>query len=84
MQPPLAAREPADAVAAVSAALDDWHAAAAEADEERYLAHFAPEAVFLGTDASERWTLAEFTEYVRTYFPRGGWTYRPHDRHGGG
>lgn len=63
------------------AVLDDWHAAAAEADEARYLGHFAPDAVFLGTDASERWTLEEFTEYVREYFPRGGWTYLPHDRH---
>ena len=29
---------------------------------------------------SERWTLEELTEYVREYFPRGGWTYLPHDR----
>ena len=60
--------------------LDDWHAAAAEADEARYLGHFTPDAIFLGTDATERWTLAEFSDYVRTYFPRGGWTYLPHDR----
>lgn len=60
--------------------LDDWHEAASVADQGRYLAHFAPDAVFLGTDATERWTLEEFSEYVKKYFPQGGWTYRPHDR----
>ncbi len=66
---------------AIEVVIDDWHAAAAEADEERYLGHFTTDAVFLGTDASERWTLDEFTEYVREHFPRGGWAYTPHDRH---
>ena len=65
---------------AAHALVDDWHAAAAEADAERYLGHFAPDAVFLGTDASERWTLEQFARYVHTHFPRGGWTYHPHDR----
>lgn len=63
-----------------SEVLDDWHDAASKADQDRYLAHFAPDAVFLGTDATERWTLDEFTEYVEKYFPQGGWTYLPHDR----
>jgi len=65
---------------AVHALVDDWHAAASRADAERYLACFAPDAVFLGTDATERWTLAQFAEYVHLHFPRGGWTYHPHDR----
>src|SRR6266545_7462239 len=38
---------------AAAAMLDDWHAAAAAADEARYFAHFATDAVFLGTDATE-------------------------------
>ncbi len=42
---------------AVAAVLDGLHAAAASADEEKYFAAFAPDAVFLGTDATERWTL---------------------------
>ncbi len=67
---------------AIAQVLDDWHAAAAAADEQRYFAHFAPEGVFLGTDATERWTVAEFREYVHRHFPAGrGWTYVPHDRH---
>jgi len=67
-------------ITAVNAVLDDWHAAAAEADEARYLGHFAPEARFLGTDAGERWPIEEFREYVHEHFPSGGWTYHPHDR----
>lgn len=69
-----------DEVAAVAAVLDDWHAAASEADGPRYLGHFAPRAVFMGTDATERWTLSEFTGYVRGRFALAGWTYHPHDR----
>lgn len=62
--------------------LDDFHAAAAQADEERYFAHFAGDAVFLGTDATERWSVAEFREYAHPYFSAGrGWTYTPRDRH---
>ena len=68
--------------AAVAAVLDDFHQAAAAADEERYFAHFAPEGVFLGTDASERWTVEEFRAYAHPHFSKGdGWTYKPGERH---
>src|SRR5207249_2276727 len=66
----------------LAAVLDDFHAAAAAADGPRYFAHFAPEAVFLGTDATERWTLPEFKAYATPYFEKGkGWTYKPKSRH---
>jgi hypothetical protein len=69
-------------VAAVAAALDDWHAAAAAADETRYFGHFAPEAVFLGTDATERWTVDEFRRYAHPYFAKGkAWSFRAVSRH---
>jgi len=68
--------------AAVDRMLDDWHAAAAAADEPRYFGHAAPEFVFLGTDASERWDLASFREFAHPYFAKGkAWTFVPHDRH---
>jgi ketosteroid isomerase-like protein len=67
---------------AVAALLDDWHAAASEADEQRYFSHFAPQAVFLGTDATERWTVEQFRAYAHPHFSQGrGWTYRPSSRH---
>ena len=64
------------------AVLDDLHLAASEADEERYFGHFAPEGVFLGTDATERWSVEEFRAYARPHFSAGkGWTYRATERH---
>ena len=58
-------------------ALDDFHDAAARADEERYFAHFAPDGVFLGTDATERWNVAAFRAYAHPYFARGkAWSFR--------
>jgi len=68
--------------AAVARVLDDWHAAAAAADEARYFGQFAPEAVFLGTDGTERWTLEQFRAYAHPHFAAGrGWTYMPSARH---
>ena len=65
----------------MAAVLDDWHAAAAVADEERYFGHFASDGVFLGTDDSERWTVAAFRAYAHARFSEGqGWTYVPRDR----
>jgi ketosteroid isomerase-like protein len=71
-----------DPVAAVSAVLEDWHAAAAAADESRYFGHFAEEGVFLGTDGTERWTIEEFRRFAHPYFAKGkAWRFRPSDRH---
>ena len=70
-----------DEEAAVGATLDALHAAAAAADGATYFALFTPDARFIGTDATERWSLAEFRAYAEPYFNRGqGWTYAPRDR----
>jgi pimeloyl-ACP methyl ester carboxylesterase len=70
------------AIRQVAGVLDDFHNAAAKADEVRYFDHFAPDAVFLGTDAGERWTLAQFRRYAAPHFAAGrGWTYTPTVRH---
>ncbi len=68
--------------AQISAVLDDWHAAAAAADEGRYFGHFEAGAVFLGTDGTERWTVDEFRRYAHPYFAKGkAWSFRPVQRH---
>lgn len=65
----------------VEAVLDEFHAAASVADEERYLALLAPGAVFLGTAAEERWAGEDYRAFVHSYFSRGkGWTYVPSSR----
>ncbi len=72
---------PAPRESAVAAVLDDWHDAAAKADEKRYFWHFAAEAVFLGTDLSERWDIQSFRAYAHPHFAKGkGWTLKPSGR----
>ncbi|MBB5770588.1 hypothetical protein HNP47_000557 [Brevundimonas vesicularis] len=63
------------------AVLDRMHAAASRADGDAYFDLFTSDARFIGTDATERWSLAQFRVYATPYFSQGkGWTYRPHDR----
>ena len=66
----------------IAAVLDALHAAAAKADGPAYFALYTPDATYLGTDAAERWSLAEFKGYAMPYFAKGqGWTYVPRERH---
>lgn len=67
-------------MAPIIATLDALHEAASKADGSRYFALFAPDAVFLGTDATERWTIEEFRAYAQKRFDTGtGWTYQAID-----
>jgi len=69
-------------VAAINHTLDQLHDAASKADGARYFNLFSSDAVFIGTDASERWTIKEFRAYAEPYFAKGrGWTYKPRSRH---
>lgn len=62
---------------AIDRTMDDWHAAAAESDEARYFSHFTADGVFLGTDATERWSVEAFREYAHPVFAAGrGWNMR--------
>ena len=71
------AGRPAD-TAAVSAVLDSLHHEASVADEKAYFGLFAPDGVFIGTDATERWTVDAFRAYAHPAFSQGrGWTYIP-------
>jgi hypothetical protein len=78
---PLCSQSPAPAVQ-IGRMLDSWHQAAASADEPAYFAHFAPNGVFMGTDAAERWTVPQFRDYAHPFFARGrAWSFKPRDRH---
>ncbi|MEL6328343.1 MAG: nuclear transport factor 2 family protein [Planctomycetota bacterium] len=62
-------------------ALDAWHLAASRADEDAYFGAMTADAVFLGTDASERWTKRDFRDWSEPYFDRDeAWTYTPRER----
>jgi hypothetical protein len=71
------APKPAATPAAVGSVIDEMHALANKADEAGYFALFADNAVFLGTDGKERWTIPEFRAFAHPYFQRGrAWSFR--------
>jgi hypothetical protein len=75
---PALAATPEEDIAAV---LDQLHLAAAKADGATYFALYTPDAVFLGTDVTERWTIPAFRAYAQPYFDKGqGWTYAARER----
>ena len=52
--------------------LDKLHSYAASADWDKYFALYTNDAHFIGTDATENWTMKEFAAYAR---PTKGWHY---------
>lgn len=72
----LSAQERTTQEQAAAKMLDDFHDAAAKADETRYFAHFTEDAIFMGSDATERWTKSEFQAWAKRFFLRGkAWTF---------
>lgn len=68
---PPAAPSSEDAVAAIGLVLDDWHDAAADADEARYFGHLSSDSIFMGTDATERWDKPAFLKFAHPHFAKG-------------
>ena len=67
---------------AIDGVLSSFHQAASDANGELYFSLFADEAIFMGTDATERWTVTEFKAFAEPYFSKGrGWTYTKTERH---
>lgn len=66
----------------VSRVLNKLHQSASSASFDEYFSTFADDGVFIGTDASETWSIEEFKAYTKPYFNQGrGWTYTPTERH---
>lgn len=67
---------------AIEKTLDSFHQAAAVADGKTYFNLLTSDAVFLGTDATERWTKTQFKAFALPYFNQGrGWLYTPTQRY---
>ena len=67
--------------AEASAVVDRLHELATAADGPAYFDLFTPDARFVGTDATERWSVEQFRSYAMPYFSQGrGWTYHPRER----
>ena len=61
--------------------IDGLHQDAHEGNFKSYFERYSPDAVFLGTDKTERWTIEEFKEYADPAFADGhGWTYKVVER----
>ncbi len=66
----------------INTLLDSLNLAAANADYNTYFGYFADHAVFMGTDATERWTKQEFMQWALPFFERGkAWRFKSIDRH---
>jgi len=65
----------------IDTVLNSFHQAAAKAQAKSYFDLLSQDSIFLGTDATERWTKAEFKAFVVPYFSKGqGWLYTPTQR----
>lgn len=62
---------------AINRVLDSYHSAAARGDWETYFDLMSEDGVFIGTDASERWTKPQFRLYSSG---SNGWVYTPQSR----
>lgn len=69
-------------VKSIDSTLNELHRDASKADGRRYFALFSDDAIYIGTDAAERWTIKQFRAFAEPYFNKGtGWTYKPRSRH---
>lgn len=65
----------------VSAVLDRWHRDAAGGNLDAYIGAMAPGGVYIGTDASEIWTTAQFRGFCQPHFAKGrSWNFIPVSR----
>ena len=65
----------------INKVLDYLHIYASQANGKKYFELFDDDAVFFGTDASERWNKSKFEEYAMKRFENGtGWTYNSTSR----
>lgn len=66
----------------IATTLDSFNRAAARADYEAYFKYYAEDAVFMGTDATERWNKKECMIWSKPFFDRGkAWDFTSLDRH---
>ena len=57
--------------------LDEWHAAASNADYEAYFGKMDSISVFIGTDATENWSKKQFQKFSKPYFDQGkAWDFK--------
>lgn len=77
----IGAQEISNEKKAISKVLNSWHQAATDADFEAYFGKMTSNGIFIGTDATENWTIEEFKAFAKPYFDRGrAWNFTAVDR----
>ena len=62
--------------------IDQWHKDVADADFDAYFSKMDSTGVFIGTDASEVWSVTEFATFSKPYFDsKKTWNFKALDRH---
>jgi len=66
----------------INAMLDSFNIAAAKADYNGYFNFYTDEAIFTGTDATERWDKKAFMQWAKPIFDKGhAWNFTSLERH---
>ena len=61
--------------------IDQWHLSSTNADQKAFFDAMDDESIYIGTDASERWTKQEFLTFAKPHFDKGkAWDFKPYDR----
>lgn len=61
--------------------MDNWHKAAATADEEVFFGSMTEDGIYLGTDKTEKWTRDEMAKWADEYFQReSAWSFTAIER----
>ena len=68
-------------IMAIDSLLESWHYAAAIADEDSFFGLMTQDAVYIGTDPTERWTRDELKVWSKKYFDTASaWNFKPLSR----
>jgi ketosteroid isomerase-like protein len=66
----------------INSMLDSFNRAAARADFNTYFSYYTDDAIFTGTDATERWDKKAFMEWAKPIFQKGrAWDFTAIERH---
>jgi hypothetical protein len=61
--------------------MDNWHKAAATADEEVFFGSMTENGIYLGTDKTEKWTRDEMAKWANEYFQKeSAWSFKATER----
>jgi hypothetical protein len=61
--------------------MDNWHKAAATANEDLFFGSMTKDGIYLGTDKTEKWTRDEMAKWANEYFQKeSAWSFTATER----